>query len=277
MVRTFRAKRAALEDAGSYPDMAAASRALPHGAYTTIRTYAGNRVLRLAQHAERLSQSLSGEPPVDTGRLRSAVAAALSATQYPDSRLRLTFAPPDLYVSIEPFEPMPAGLYAEGIRCVTLRMQRPNPAAKDTHFIDTAVRSYAALPEGASEGLMVAGDGAILEGLSSNFFAVLDGELRTEEARVLPGVTRSILLDLARGVVPVRLEAVRREQLAKVSEAFVTSVSREILPVVKIDGVSLGDGRPGPVTCALMRRFADLVAREAEPLGTGAGQDPFAH
>jgi len=54
-----------------------------------------------------------------------------------------------------------------------------------------------------------------------------------------------------------------------VSEAFVTSVSREILPAVCIDGTALGDGRPGPVTRELMRRFASLVAREAEALPVG--------
>jgi branched-chain amino acid aminotransferase len=268
MVRTFRARGTEIEDAGSHPDMSAASRALPHGSYTTIRTYGSHRVLRLAQHAERLSSSLPSRPLLNAATLRRALAAALGATGYAESRLRVTFAPPELYVSIEPFEPLPARLYDEGVRCVTLEMQRHNPGAKDTHFIDAATRSYAALPTGVGEGLMVAADGSILEGLSSNFFAVLRGELRTEDDRVLPGVTRSVLLELARDLVPLRLEAVRRAQLGEVSEAFVTSVSREILPVVGIDGVVLGNGRPGLVTCELMRRFAALVQREAEALAT---------
>jgi len=264
MVRTFKVVGTSLEELCVHSDMADASRSLPHGSYTSLRTYERTRVLRLAQHADRLSRSLPGMPPLDAGGLRRAVAAALEATRCAESRLRVTFAPPELYVSVEPFEPLPASLYEQGIRCVTLDMHRNNPGAKDTHFIDTAARSYATLPPGAGEGLMTDADSSILEGLSSNFFALLHGELRTEDARVLPGVTRSILLELAQGLLPLRLEAVSRTQIREVSEAFVTSVSREILPVVEIDGRALGDGRPGPVTRELMRRFASLVAREAE-------------
>jgi branched-chain amino acid aminotransferase len=258
-----------VEETGFHQDMASASRDLPHGSYTTLRTYGRSRVLRLAQHAERLSRSLPSHVPLDTARLRDALAAALRASAHAESRLRVTFAPPQLYVSVEPFEPLPASLYAQGVRCLTLDLHRDNPGAKDTHFIETAARSYAALPPGVGEGLMTDADGSILEGLSSNFFAVLRGELRTEEARVLPGVTRSILLELAQGLVPLRLEAVRRAQLGELSEAFVTSVSREILPVVEIDETVLGDGQPGPVARELMRRFTALVEREAEALPVG--------
>jgi len=267
MVRNFRVHGdGALENLGSFADMAAASAALPHGSYTTLRTYDGNRVLRLGQHAERLSRSLPGSPELSERQLREAVRAALAATRHAESRLRLTYAPPETFVSVEAFSPLPAELYARGVSCLTIQMRRRNPHAKDTHFIDTAARSYATLPPGVNEGLMLAENGDVLEGLSSNFFALLDGTLCTEEARVLPGVTRSILLELAAGLVPVRLEAVRRAQLGRVSEAFLTSVSREILPVVRIDAVSLGDGRPGPVTRELVKRFAELVSREAETL-----------
>lgn len=271
MVRTFRVAGTSIEETGFHPDMASASRDLPHGSYTTLRTYRRSRVLRLAQHAERLSRSLTNRAPLAAAALREALTAALRATAHAESRLRVTFAPPELYVSVEPFEPLPASLYVHGVRGLTLDLHRDNPGAKDTHFIETAARSYAALPPGVAEGLMTDADGSILEGLSSNFFAVLHGELRTEEARVLPGVTRSILLELADGFVPLRPEAVHRTDLREVSEAFVTSVSREILPVVEIDGGTLGDGRPGPVTRELMQRFAALVAREAEPLPVGPG------
>lgn len=266
MVRTFVATAAGLDEVGTHPDITAASRALPHGSYTTFRTYEGRRVLRLEQHAERLSRSLPGAPALDATRLRAALTAALRIARLPESRLRLTYSPPRLFVSIEPFTPLAPSLYEHGVACATLRLQRRNPHAKDTHFVETASSSFATLPAGVSEGLMVAEDGTLLEGLSSNFFAVLDGELRSEEQRVLHGVTRSIVLEIARGIVPVRLEPVGRADLSRLSEAFLTSVSREILPVVRIDAAALGDGRPGPVTRQLMLRFGDVVAREAEAL-----------
>jgi D-alanine transaminase len=90
--------------------------------------------------------------------------------------------------------------------------------------------------------------------------------LRTEEERVLLGVTRSLVLEAAGAVLPVERRAVHREELPRLAEAFVTSVSREVLPVVTIDGRAVGEGRVGPVARAVMAGFGALVLREAERL-----------
>ena len=223
--------------------------------------------MRLRQHVARLEESLAlqGRPArLPEAEARRALAAALGACGYPESRVRVTFAPPRLFVSVEPFTPLPASFYREGVPCVTLPLERDNPRAKDTRFIATAADAYARLPAGTHEGLLVSGAGEILEGLSSNFFAVDGGGLRTEPDRALPGVTRSQVLELARDVLPVTLAPVRKEEVASLAEAFLTSVSRGVLPVVRIDDVTLGPGRPGPVTLELMRRFEALAEQEAE-------------
>ncbi len=260
---------------GHHVSLREVSALLPAGAYTTFRTYQGNRVLRLRQHVRRLEESVAllGRPAtLDEAGVRQAVAHALRATGYPESRFRLTFAPPELFISIEPFKPYPPSLYQAGVWCVSVSLHRDNPHAKSTTFIASAAEAYSALPAGAHEGLMIAEDGAVLEGLSSNFFAVVPADasggviLRTEEARVLAGVTRAIVIELARDLLPVSAEAVAYGDLPRVRECFITSVSREILPVVKVDQLVIGDGTPGPVTRELMRRFQDLVQREAEPL-----------
>jgi branched-chain amino acid aminotransferase len=137
---------------------------------------------------------------------------------------------------------------------------------KDTRFISAARDAYHELPAGAHEGLMLAEDGTLLEGLSSNFFAVREGILHTEDVRVLPGITRGLVLDLARGLLPRATGAVRLDQVPELSEAFLTSVSRGILPAVRIDGAQVGDGKPGAVTRELSHRLDALVEREAEPL-----------
>jgi branched-chain amino acid aminotransferase len=183
-----------------------------------------------------------------------------------ESRLRLTFAPPRLFASVEAFAPLPPTAYASGVACLTVSVHRENPHAKDTRFIAVAGQAYRSLPAGIEEGLMVAEDGSLLEGLSSNFFAVLGGTLRTERERALLGVTRSLVLEVAAGVLPVEERAVTRGDLAALAESFITSVSREVLPVVRIDGREVGDGRPGPRTREIIRGFADLVEREAETL-----------
>jgi len=268
-VLTFEAGPTGLLPLGRHESLAAASSALPAGAYTSLRTYGGRGVVRLDAHFRRLEEStaLQGRSgAVDAATARRAIAGALDATRYEESRLRLTFAPPRLFVAVEPFTPLPARLYAEGVACVTLAIRRDNPHSKDTRFIATAQQAYARLPEGIEEGLLVADDGALLEGLSSNFFAISGGEMRTEEERVLAGVTRSLVLEVAERLLPVRRTAVLEGELSLVDEAFITSVSREVLPVVRVDGRALGDGRVGPKTRVILEAFAALVERERERL-----------
>ena len=268
-VSSFEAGPAGLTPLGRQPSLAAASEALPTGAYTTLRTYGGRGVVRLGAHLRRLEESaaLQGRPgSLDAAAARRAISLALDATRHAESRLRLTFAPPRLFVAVEAFSPPPARLYAEGAACVTLALRRDNPHAKDTRFIATARAAYARLPADVEEGLLVADDGSVLEGLSSNFFAIRGGELRTEQERVLPGVTRSLVLEVAEPLIAVRRVAVKRDELPLVQEAFITSVSREVLPVVRIDGRAVGTGRVGPRTRAIVDGFAALVAREREEL-----------
>jgi branched-chain amino acid aminotransferase len=250
--------------------LAEASAHLPAGAYTTLRTYNGSGVVRFEAHLRRLEESAASHgPPATIARdgARRLLVTALRETRHPESRLRLTFAPPRLLVSVEPFVPLPPALYEEGVACVTLpRIHRDEPHVKDTRFIPTARRAYRALPTGIEEGLLVADDGSILEGLSSNFFAVLDGALRTEEERVLAGITRALVLEVAELRVPVVGRAVGRDDLLRVGEAFITSTSREVLPVVKIDGEPVGNGRVGQTTRTIMDSFAEFVRLEANSL-----------
>lgn len=253
---------------GVHESLAEASAALPSGAYSTLRTYGGRGVVRFAAHLRRLEESAAaGTPPgsIDPEVARRLITTALRETQHPESRLRLTFAPPRLFVSVEPFVPPAPALYQQGVACVTLpRIHRDQPHVKDTRFIPTARRAYEQLPAGIEEGLLVAEDGSILEGLSSNFFAVLDDTLHTEEERALSGITRGLVLEVAAGQLPMAGHAVRRMELPRAREAFITSASREVLPVVRIDGRLVGDGRVGPRVQAILEGFAALSHREAE-------------
>jgi branched-subunit amino acid aminotransferase/4-amino-4-deoxychorismate lyase len=268
-VRTFELRDGMAQPIGGAESMNTASFSLPQGSYTTFRTYGGRRVLRLRTHLRRLEESveLQGQAGgIRDDEARRALAAALVAEGHAESRIRLTFAPPRLFAAVEPFVPVDPRAYARGVACVTVPVQRKNPRSKDTRFIVTASDAYRSLPPGVNEGLLVADDGSILEGLSSNFFGVKDGVLRTERARVLLGVTRGLALEVAAGVVPIEETAVHREDLKGLAECFVTSVSREVLPVVRIDGQDIAEGRPGPKTSEIIRRFAALVETEAEAL-----------
>lgn len=266
-MRTFEEASEGLVERGDDLSARETTAALPSGAYTTFRTHGRFRVLRLGDHVHRLAESsrLQGraaELPHD--RVRRAVAQALARTGHGESRLRLTFAPPRLFVSVEPFTPYPEELYREGVRCVTVDLHRDNPRAKDTRFMQAAGGAYDRLPEGVHEGLMVDVDGTMLEGLSSNFFAIRDGALHTEEERVLAGLTRTLVLEAAADLLPRAASALRHADLPHASECFITSASRGVMPVVRVDDVTIGDGVPGSLTRQLRERYESRVEAEAE-------------
>jgi branched-chain amino acid aminotransferase len=250
----------------------AASSQTPNGVYTVFPIFEGWRVVRLDRHLERLYRSaeLLGEPLiVSEVWLRATLRRAVESVGLETQRVRLTIpldAPDTAYISVEPYTPPDESLYDEGVRVVTVGLQRPLPRAKNSQFISARRALLRSLPPDIHEGLLCSREGEILEGTSSNFYAVLGGELRTADEGVLEGVARSILLDVAPEVLPVRLEPVRVDALDAVSEAMITSASRGVIPIVEIDGRPLGDGRPGRIFKALRVRYNIGLQAEMEPL-----------
>jgi branched-chain amino acid aminotransferase len=209
--------------------------------------------------ADPLSDAGESPPPAD-GVFSDAGARQLSVrflVRAPESR------PGELELVLEPFRPPLPELYVQGVACATMiGARRENPEAKTSGWIN--VRQAFTLPAGTYEGLLVSEQGEILEGAASNFYAIVDGELRTADRDVLLGIARQIVLDVAPGIVPVRLEPIRRSDLARVSEAFLTSSSRAVLPISSIDGTVLG-GR-GPVTGRIAEAYRAWVESHLAPL-----------
>jgi branched-chain amino acid aminotransferase len=114
---------------------------------------------------------------------------------------------------------------------------------------------------------LVNSKGQILEGLSSNFFAVRQEEIWTEDQNVLSGIVRSMVLEVARSAgIPVHLTAIQNSELESIEEAFLTNTSRSVLPIHKIDEQIVGTGKPGPITNKLMDNYHQLIQRQVEEL-----------
>ena len=119
----------------------------------------------------------------------------------------------------------------------------------------------AATEAGASEAIFVR-DGAITEGTHTTVFAVIGGVLRTHPANhlVLPGVTREVVLGLARDAgVPVREAAIRMDELPNATELFLSGTTTDVTPVVRVDDRVIGDGAPGPIARALLERLLERM------------------
>lgn len=256
--------------AGSLSELALSE---PEGVYTVLRTFKGNQVVLLDRHLDRLEESarLEGHSiHLDRGALRRGMGELIRQTGYSESRLRIT-VPYDsgcaLYISLEPLDGTSPAARQAGVAVSTLDFVRSNPRAKSNAFLSARQKAREALPGGSYEGIILGHSSELLEGLSSNFYALQAGELRTAEDGVLHGISRFIVLQVARGEgLEVDLRPARRSDISKLSEAFLSSSSRGVLPIVQIDNQPIGDHRPGDTTLRLMNAYDAWVSAHLEPL-----------
>lgn len=251
-----------------------AERFEPHdGVYTVTNTFSGGLVLKFDAHLDRLEDSAAraGIPlQLDRSCLRAALREMIAASGFEDVRFRITVPaeqPDSLILTLEPFRPLPPETYERGVRCITVAgSARHNPTVKSSGWLHERRHIEAALPEGIFTALLLGENDEILEGTSSNFYAVLDGELRTAGSGVLPGIAQQIVFAVAGPIIAVKQIPITVHDLPRCSEAFITSSSRGIVPVIEIDGCPIGEAVPGSITRSLRAAYLDWVAAHAEPL-----------
>jgi branched-subunit amino acid aminotransferase/4-amino-4-deoxychorismate lyase len=251
---------------------------LPFGVYTAFRTFQHNRFLALQAHLDRLVQSmtlLGWSYALDQQRLRLALHAVCSAYPGENARVRVDVlaGPATLLgstsqelITLAPFTPVPEQAYRDGVRvAVAPQLYRADPLVKHAGFV-LARRDMLPAEPGVYEYLLQDDAGNLLEGSSSNFYGVAGGVLWTAGHGVLEGITRRIVLQLAQELaIPLKLEAPRLQDVRRLDEAFLSSASRGVLPVVWIGDERVGAGKPGEITWRLMSAYDDYVARAIKP------------
>jgi branched-chain amino acid aminotransferase len=242
------------------------------GVYTVTNTYNVYQTLKLDAHLDRLEESARRagmELTLDRAYLRLTLRQMIDEFGEGDVRFRVT-APHDpghLIISMEPYAPPVSDVYQKGVRCVTVpNGARSNPIVKSTGwmYIREELRSNLGLD--VYEAILLSGNGDMLEGTSSNFYAIMNGSLHTANEGVLAGISRQVVFDVAPAIVPLRYTPVNVHDVPNLSEAFITSSSRGIVPVVKIDDLSVGSGIPGRITKALQRDYTIWVQNHLEAL-----------
>jgi branched-chain amino acid aminotransferase len=138
-------------------------------------------------------------------------------------------------------------------------LHRALPEAKTANYVAAIRALKEAACYGASDALFVNEQDHVLEATRSNFFIFRGDTLITPRTGVLIGVTRNVVLGLARDRFAIEERPIQLEELFIADEAFLTSSSREITPIVQIDDWTIGDGKPGPRTYELEQRFIELV------------------
>lgn len=241
------------------------------GAFEVLRTY-GGRTAWLDRHLARLARSTAmlRMPPFDTRILAADVAQALTAAKAPDAYIRIMVSRAEgklglmidpasrltRVVLVEPLRPVAPELYDRGARAITIRVSRPYASAKLLPYLTSILALDDARAAFADEAIFVDERGAVLEGATSNLFAVKNGHLITapEDGAILPGVTRGLILECARDAnIPVDLVAPSLDVLRNADEAFMTSSLREVVPISAVDDYPIAV--PGPITRALHHAF----------------------
>ncbi|HUT78363.1 MAG TPA: aminotransferase class IV [Polyangia bacterium] len=248
--------------------------------YEVLRTYEG-RLFALESHLDRLEGSarrLMIDLP-DRARIAAAIDRTVGSAGNPESYCRvivtrgsgpLTLDPttavrPLTIVIVKEFEPFPDWTFDRGVRVMVPTIQRTSPASLDPaiksgNYLNSVLALGEARRGGCFDALMLDGYGRVTEATSSNVFAWKDGTLLTPplEVGILSGVTRGLLLELARELrLPCEERHLPLTDLLTADEVLLTSTLREVQPVVEVAGRPIGDGAPGPLARDLRRAFHD--------------------
>jgi len=246
--------------------------------YEVLRVYGGKPWLE-EEHFRRFERSLAAIriAGVDVGRLRRRMHDTIRAGGFREATVYLQVtrgaAPrghgfpanvtPLEFLYAQEFHDSYAPARERGTGVVTqpdIRWGRCD--IKSTNLLANVLAVQAAKEAGCLEALFYLPDGTLTEGTHTSFFGVLHGTVLTapNSTDILPGITRGLILSLAaRAGVPVREQVLRRDDLAEVSELFLTGTTSEVLPVVSVDGRVVGGGQPGPVTRRLQEAYRQAV------------------
>jgi branched-chain amino acid aminotransferase len=249
-----------------------------YGIFDYLRTY-GGRPFHLDAHIRRLinsAQLIGLSCPWSSGELSRIVTETLERNSFEESTIRLvvtggdsgdSITPgerPRLLVMVQPMKRFPSEWYEKGVKVITADITRHIPGAKSIDYIQAILALKSARQKEAVESLYVNSRGQVLEGTTSNFFAVINGRLVTPGENILPGVTRDVILNITETAFSPRLRDISRKELYEAEEVFLTSTNKEILPVRQIDDVVIGKGRPGPVTQKVRELFKACTKKLAE-------------
>jgi branched-chain amino acid aminotransferase len=253
------------------------------GVYETLRTYSGQPFLfdrhmrRLRKSASMLSLSVPAANEEIDRRFRETMKAAGLGTQGREAYLRilvtrgigeLTYDPaacgdPTIVIIAKPHVDPPVDAFERGVMVALVDIVRNhpgsvNPLIKSNNLLNNALAMQEAFRRGAFEGVMRNYRGELAECTTANLFVVKDGEALTPplDAGLLAGITREYLFEVGRDTgIAVREQTLRDADLLGADEAFLTSTTRELVPIVRVDNHTIGEGVPGPVTKGLLQGF----------------------
>ena len=164
-----------------------------------------------------------------------------------------------LMVLVTPKHILPDWWYMQGTKIITADIERFLPDAKSTSYLSAVYALQMASKVEAIETVYIDRNNRVLEGTTSNFFFFKGGRLVTAGNDILPGITRSVVLELVKDRFDVEIRDIDRSELYEMSEAFITASNKEVVPVVQVNDLIVNDGTPGEKTREIMHLFKEAT------------------
>jgi branched-chain amino acid aminotransferase len=256
------------------------------GIFEGIRLYEGN-VFRLDAHLDRLwcsAKAILLTIPISRRDMVEAVCESCRQNGLRDGYIRLVVtrgvgdlglapwlcAKPSVFIIADKIALYPPEYYTSGLSIVTVPTRRVGPAAlppmvKSLNYLNNILAKIEARQAGALEAIMLNDAGFVAECTGDNVFIVCQGRLLTPAAQqgALKGITRETIVSVAQALsLPFEEHDLTRYDLWNADECFLTGTGAEVIPVVKLDGREIGDGKPGPVTNRVLAEFRRRVLVE---------------
>ncbi|GLV56207.1 branched chain amino acid aminotransferase [Dictyobacter sp. S3.2.2.5] len=244
-----------------------------YSVFESLRTY-HRRPFHLDEHLQRLyrsAQLIELDVTFSFDVLRNIVLDSIERNTYEHATIRLLVTggisedgvlpagQSGLAVMVTPLAERDMERFSRGCKLITTHLTRAIPEAKTSNYISAIQALKEAALQKASDALFVNEHGHVLESTRSNFFVFHGDTLVTPQSDVLIGVTRNAVLELARRRFTVEERPIHLHELASIDEAFITSSSKEITPVVQINDIVIGNGKPGARTYELEQRFIEMI------------------
>jgi len=251
---------------------------LADGVYEVVRYYSG-RGFKLDRHMARLARSCAAleiSLPYREADLASLTNEIVARNRLSDGTVYIQITrgagprvhhfpgdiPPTTLMLANAINPLPAAYWTEGVACISVPDERwARCYIKSISLLPNVLAKEQARRGGCYEAIFIR-DGFLTEGSSSNILCVRNGVLITPPLTnyILPGISRAMALEVAADLsIPVRLEAVSLNDLRHCDEIMVASTRAEVLPVVRLDGQPVGNGKPGPIQARLYEGFQRLT------------------
>ena len=253
------------------------------GVFEGIRSY-GCLIFKLKEHLNRLYESahtLMLQIPEDPRKMTDIIIETLRRNKLRDAYIRVVVTRgtgdlgldpqkckrPTVIVIADKIVLYPERLYKEGLDIITVPTVRNlpeavNPALKSLNYLNNILAKIEATRSGCLEALLLNHQGYVAECTGDNVFMIKNGTVLTPPAYVgvLRGITRAAILEIAKkNKIPAEEKILTRHDLFNANEVFLTGTAAEVIPVVKIDGRTIGEGKPGPRTRFFMKALRALT------------------